>query len=255
MPKGRPKEQPTPYSAPALEKGLDILELLSSVSQPMNLSQISEGVGRSKSEIFRMLYVLERRHYLERVAGTDDYTLTNRLFLLGMERPPLKGLLEIALPMMHQLSEDTQQSCHLVVPSDQYMVVIARIDPPSDLGLVVRIGHRRPILEGTSGLVLTAFQPEAIRSRWIKDYGGNLSPKHRAKLVETLDSITTHGYAAIPSTVVPGITDVSAPVMRNSVAVAAVTIPYMKRFGVTVSQQDAVKMVCGVAVTISSKMR
>src|SRR3546814_9590021 len=67
-----------------------------------------------------------------------------------MERPPLKGLLDIALPMLHELSDDTQQSSHLVVPSEQLMVVIARIDPPADLGLVVRIGHRRPILEGRS---------------------------------------------------------------------------------------------------------
>src|SRR3546814_12711003 len=86
-----------------------------------------------------------------------------------MERPPLKGLLDIALPMLHELSDDTQQSSHLVVPSEQFMVVIARIDPPADLGLVVRIGHRRPILEGTSGMVLTAFQREPARRRWVEE--------------------------------------------------------------------------------------
>lgn len=244
----------TTYAAPALEKGLDILELLSRVSQPMGLSDISQAVGRSKSEIFRMLHVLERRHYIERAQGNDLYTLTNRLFLLGMERPPLKGLLDIALPAMHQLADDTQQSCHLAVPSEQFMVVIARIEPPADLGLMVRIGHRRPILEGTSGKVLTAFQIEAVRRGWIEQYGAALSARERAELDARLQEIAKKGYAAIKSSVVPGITDVSVPVMSNGAAVAALAIPYMKRTGVPVSQAEATDMLRSVAAAISSRL-
>src|SRR3546814_10085980 len=85
--------------------------------------------------------------------------------------------------MLHELSDDTQQSSHLVVPSEQFMVVIARIDPPADLGLVVRIGHRRPILEGTSGMVLTAFQLEPVRRRWVEEYGADMrSEEHTSEL-------------------------------------------------------------------------
>src|SRR3546814_18592847 len=79
MPKKETPAKATTYAAPALEKGLDILELLSSVSRPMGLSDISQAVGRSKNEIFRMLHVLEKRHYIERAQGNDLYTLTNRL--------------------------------------------------------------------------------------------------------------------------------------------------------------------------------
>lgn len=254
MPRGGKPAKTTTYAAPALEKGLDILELLSRVSEPMGLSDISQAVGRSKSEIFRMLHVLERRHYIERAQGNDLYTLTNHLFLLGMERPPLKGLLDIALPAMHQLADDTQQSCHIVVPSEQYMVVIARIDPPADLGLVVRIGHRRPILEGTSGIVLTAFQLESVRRGWIEQYGGHLSDKERAALETRLQEVARKGYAAIKSSVVPGITDVSVPVISNGAAVAALAIPYMKRTGVRVSQGEATEMLKGVAAAISSRL-
>lgn len=242
------------YAAPALEKGLDILQLLSSVSHPMGLSDISQAVGRSKSEIFRMLHVLERRHYIERASGNDLYTLTNRLFLLGMERPPLKGLLDIALPMMHALADDTQQSCHLVVPSEEFMVVIARIDPPADLGLVVRIGHRRPILEGTSGLVLTAFQSEPVQQRWIDDYGNALTAVLRAELKDKLRDIHKRGHAAIKSSVVPGITDISVPILSNGAASASLAIPYMKRSGVPVSQREATDMLLEVAASITARL-
>src|SRR3546814_4343587 len=98
--------------------------------------------------------------------------------------------------MLHELSDDTQQSSHLVVPSEQYMVVIARIDPPADLGLVVRIGHRLPILEGTSGMVLTAFQLEPVRRRWGTEYGADMSSKSRAELEERLADIAMQEDAA-----------------------------------------------------------
>ena len=42
------------YAAPALEKGLDILELLASSGRPMGTRQLAEELGRSKNEIFRI---------------------------------------------------------------------------------------------------------------------------------------------------------------------------------------------------------
>src|SRR5437762_9647214 len=47
------------YRAPALEKGLDVIELLAAEKSPLNLSAISQRLGRSSGELFRMLQVLE----------------------------------------------------------------------------------------------------------------------------------------------------------------------------------------------------
>jgi DNA-binding IclR family transcriptional regulator len=255
MPRRKSASTTVFYHAPALEKGIDILELLASTPAPLNMSEISERVGRSKSEIFRVLRVLERRHYVERTADGDQYALSNRLFLLGMERPPVKGLLEISLPLMHRLADETAQSCHLVVPSDEFMVVIARVDPPSDLGIVVRVGHRRPLLSSTSGMLITAFQPEIIRNRWLDAYSTAAERKDRSRLIQKLGSIRSQGFADIPSTVVPGIVDLAAPVLPGPAAVAALAIPYMRRSGTPVTQERAIELLCSTATTISGKLR
>lgn len=248
------KKTPVRYEAPALEKGLDILELLAGTTSAMNLSRISEAVGRSRSEMYRVLQVLERRHYLERQSDDDRYTLTNRLFLLGMERPAVKGLLEITLPMMHKLSDEIQQPCHLVVPSDQYMVVIARVESPYELGLTVRIGHRRPLLEATSGMVLVAFQSDTVRTDWLQKYGMTARRQSRAALLETLTIIREQGYAAIPSTVAPGVTDLSAPILVDSAAVAALAVPYMDLVGVRMSRDEVIKALRAMVKEIASKL-
>lgn len=243
------------YEAPALEKGLDILERLAGATSPMYLSQISQAVGRSRSEIYRVLQVLERRGYLERGPDDDYYSLTNHLFLLGMERPTTKCLLEIALPMMHNLSMDIQQSCHLVVASDQYMVVIARVESPNELGLVVRMGHRRPLLEATSGLVLVAHQPETIRARWIQKYSSSTGRQGHSNLLKTIETIRAQGYAAIRSAVVPGVTDLSTPVLHGPAAEAALTVPFLKLAGMRISQEQVITALRSTADKISRELR
>jgi uncharacterized membrane protein len=52
------------YAAPALDKGLDILELLSSVSEALTHSEIASRLGRTLTEVFRMLVCLEQRGYI-----------------------------------------------------------------------------------------------------------------------------------------------------------------------------------------------
>src|SRR5690349_16681852 len=53
--------RPARYAVPALEKGLDILELLASSPTGLNLTAIASGLGRSTGEIYRILQFLEAR--------------------------------------------------------------------------------------------------------------------------------------------------------------------------------------------------
>jgi uncharacterized membrane protein len=70
----RMKDEPRKYTAPALEKGLDILELLSRAETGLSQSEIARDLGRSVSEIFRMLVVLEERGYIA-LEEADRYVL------------------------------------------------------------------------------------------------------------------------------------------------------------------------------------
>src|SRR5688572_13597466 len=82
------------YTAPALEKGLDILELLAGEGDALSQAAIAQRLARSTAELFRMLSVLERRGYVTRHAD-GGYRLSLRLFELAHQHPPLKRLLSI----------------------------------------------------------------------------------------------------------------------------------------------------------------
>lgn len=242
------------YRAPALDKGLDILELLARAVTPLTIAEISEGVGRSRGEIFRMLQVLEERDYISRPDGEGRYTLTPRLFRLGMEQPPVKNLVETALPVMHRLADDIDQSCHLVVPSQEQIVVIARVDPPGEIGLVVRVGHRRPISQSASGLVLLAWQDEATRERWFNMMIAHEPHLRRLPIETAISDIRATGVATIPSQVVDGVTDISAPVMQHGRAICAMTIPFIERRGSNVNMATTTKLLIKAANEVSESL-
>ena len=74
--------------APALEKGLDLLEALDATATGLTQAELARQVGRSVGEIFRMLATLERRGYVTRDGRSGEYSLSLRLFQLAAQHPP-----------------------------------------------------------------------------------------------------------------------------------------------------------------------
>lgn len=242
------------YKAPALEKGLDILELLATTSSPMTLTAIVNQLGRSHGELFRMVQVLEFRGYIEQDPAADGYLLTDKLFSLGMQRPKTHSLVEVALPVMRQLAQDIGQSCHLALHTLGDMVVVARMESSEQLGFSVRVGYRRPLVKAASGAVLYAFQPEDVRRRWESLLNPPLSEPELAAWRAHADEIRQRHVELTPSHFVAGVTDISAPVMRGGVAAAALTVPFLDKLGPQVSKEEAAVRVRAAADRISEQL-
>jgi len=71
------------YRAPALDKGLDILELLAEQPQGLTRGEIVKAMGRGPSEIYRMLERLVARQFVTRSFEGDRYALSFKLFVLS----------------------------------------------------------------------------------------------------------------------------------------------------------------------------
>src|SRR5438105_10065554 len=111
------------YPTPALEKGLDVLELLASESDGLTKTAVARRLGRTVSEVFRMLLCLEERGYISRSRNNERFRLTLRLFKLAQEHPQTRRLTNEALPIMQQVAHELNQSCHLAV-LDRGQVVV-----------------------------------------------------------------------------------------------------------------------------------
>jgi len=240
------------YRAPALQKGLEILELLAPSPTPMLTGDISAALGRSVSEIFRMIQVLEESGYI--VRSGEGYRVTNRLFALGMAQPPIRDLLSHAVPVMRELAAHTRQSCHLAMASGAEMVVIANVETPGLLGFAVRMGYRRPLIQSASGHVLMAFQSESGLNDILAAVENIALKFDRKVLVKLLAKVKSAGYITMPSPMLTAITDLSAPIIQNGSARAALTVPFVDGPGATLGMDDALSALRGATDRISASL-
>ncbi|MEX0969988.1 MAG: IclR family transcriptional regulator [Paracoccaceae bacterium] len=226
------------YTAPALEKGLDILEHLSRSELGLMQAEIARALGRSVSEIFRMLVVLQERGYIAFDPGTDRYVLTSLMFEIAHRTPLIRRLTTTAAPQMRTLAQQINQSVHLALLAEDSVLIAGQVDPPARNVMSVRLGTRVDVWRASSGRVMMAFQTEDALAEMLSR--APLPPAmSEAKLKADLAAIRSRGHEIVDSFVIKGVVNISAPIIGHTGhAIAALTVPHIERYGETVSFSD-----------------
>jgi len=219
------------YATPALEKGLDVIELLAHEPAGLTKSEISRRLNRTISEIFRMLVCLERRGYISQ-ANEDRYSLTLKMFQLAQEHPPTERLITEALPIMHRVAHETQQSCHLGLIEGAQVVIMAQVNAPTSIGFYVKLGSTVDLLETASGYVMLAHLDEEHRERILGEWKRLTNKQVPADFSKHLTRILKQGYEKSPSYKVRGVLNISYPIFDGyGKATSALTVPYIQLSG------------------------
>jgi len=215
------------YSAPALEKGIEILELFARDPSGLTISEIAQRLERSISEVFRIIIVMERRGWLRKDPANDRYSVSYRVLDVAFRATPAHTLSNVAAPVMHQLSIDTNQSCHLVVRTGAAATVIHRQENAGPVGFGIRLGTVVDMMTSCSGHVLLAFTSPERRAAAIADLP-DASQAALRRLEKRLDTVREQGYEMQPSARASGVTDISFPVFGFDGQVsAALTLPFL----------------------------
>jgi DNA-binding IclR family transcriptional regulator len=243
------------YPTPALEKGLDILELFASTPGGLTVSEVARLLNRTVSEIFRMLLCLEQRGYLAQSENRERYHLTLRLFRLAQEHPPTKRLVTEALPIMHSVAHELRQSCHMGVVDGGHVVILAQVDSPESTGFYVKMGSKVDLMHAATGHVILAFQTEDAYERALDEWSNETKRRKPADLDPHLAKIRRRGYESRASYEVKGVVNISFPVLSaQGNAVAGLTVPYVKRIEDKISVPDVVKVLQTASQQISEAL-
>ena len=241
------------YRAPALDKGLDILELLATTDEGLSQAEIAKALERSPNEIYRMLDRLVRRHYVARTSG-DRYELTLKLFALAHQHAPVRRLVAQAMPELRLFARDAGQSCHLSIYDRGNVVVVGQVDAPSYWGLSIRVGSRINLFNTGSGHVLLAFASEQERTMMIEEHELMPNEFRPADLDARLTAIRERGYETMESEQALAVQNLSAPVFGpNNGVVAALSCPYVTWHGPDATPDAAatIVMICAAARRIA----
>src|SRR5438552_5178295 len=219
------------YAVPALDKGLDVLELLAREAEGLSLNEMARALGRTSSELFRMVTALARRGYIEQRNG-DRYTLTLKLFELAHRHKPIKSLTAAAAPIMLEIVHRALQSCHITVLHAGRVMVVGEVDSPERYAFGMKVGALVGLTDTASGYVLLAFQDDATRRAMLashQEVEGELDFDH-AQLAKVVRDVAKKGYAEVQSRQTRGVTNIAFPIrgpLGNGIAV--LNIPYIER--------------------------
>jgi DNA-binding IclR family transcriptional regulator len=219
----------TTYAVPALDKGLDLLEALAAQPEPRSQTDLARDLGRSPSEIFRMLACLERRGYIVKEAASGRYRLTLRLYELAHTHTPVDQLLHAAEGPMRDLARRVRESVHLSVVSDGRLLVLSQVESQNRTRVSVEIGARFPLVLTASGLGAAArdrFLADLLRIRRDGVFQGKSDLTHGIRDVAALAGnprVGIAGAVCVPSLIAIG-TPKPVAEIRAAVRECAATI-------------------------------
>lgn len=224
------------YKAPALEKGLDILELLADYGGSLSQGDIARALDRSPNEIYRMLTTLVRRRFVAKSATDDRYALSLRMFSLSQRHPPVGRLIDVAIPLMRTLTRTAWQSCHLGMENNGNIVIVASVESASNWGISLKVGSVIGLANTGTGRVLAAFRSDDEVKTMLErhKYAQGEPTLDEALFFKRLETIRKNGFEVMPSETTIGVTNISFPVFDpHGRAVTVVSCPYMERIDET----------------------
>lgn len=215
-------EKTNKYAVPALDKALEILEFLAAESLPLSQSDIALGIGRTNSEIYRVLVGLEARGYLLRDEVSGKYRMSLRLLELTRTLSPVSQLRFAAQPEMESLAARLGQSCHLGVIHQGQLMVVLQVQSPGPVSLSFNEGTLFPLMQTVSGRILLANSESSRRASLLKTL---VSEPQRAESESALLALRESGFEVHASELTDGVTDCAALVGQpDGATIAALAV-------------------------------
>ena len=119
------------YTISAVDRAFALLEALAE-NADIGVTELAERTGNTKSLVFRLLYTLEARGYVQKDPATRTYALGYRALYLADHVRQQSRLIVAAQPYLDSLVEETHENVFLVVRDDVHSVCVAMTWVTSD---------------------------------------------------------------------------------------------------------------------------
>lgn len=127
-----------------LLKGLTLLEVLARSEKPSGVTELSEELQLTKSNVHRLLQGLVRQGFARNVSDSGQYELTMKLWELGSYVFGRLDVRQISMPYMEVLAAETSETVHLSALDGVDALYLAKIDSPQPVRAYTNVGVRAP---------------------------------------------------------------------------------------------------------------
>lgn len=213
-----PEKSDDNYKVPNLEKGIAILEYLSTRSEGETLQEIKSVLDISQTTAYRILNTLVRLDYLSFSEDSKRYKLTRKLLTLGFRALNEHNLLETVLPHLRDLRDRVKETACFGVLGDEKGIFIEQAQGYHTFRFVLSPGKPFELHCSAPGKAIMAYLPVTIRNRYLSYMTftryNSRTITSREVYLEELDKVYKQGYAMDDEEELSGVICVGAPVLN-----------------------------------------
>lgn len=182
-----------------IDRASFILETLSKYDD-LSLAELSEKVHLHKATTHRLVNSLLENGYIEKEPATKKYRISLKLFQLGNRRVQNIDFLNVAKSMIRQLSQEIDQTVHLVVEDECEVLYIDKHDSKKN-GSQMRskIGEKAPMYVTAVGKAMLATKTNAAIAEYWNQTDIQQRTSHTITHLEDfmteINTIREQGYA------------------------------------------------------------
>ncbi|NVJ58247.1 IclR family transcriptional regulator [Vibrio hepatarius] len=203
------------------EKVLQLLMQVAVNDEPVTAKQLSDQVGTPISSLYRHLKLLKEWNLIEESPSDKTLIIGPAALMLMRSYKNSQHDLDAVDLVLNRLQKQTGEMSAYMVPVGYRALCVSRKESMQALRCSYVQGQSQPLLRGASSRVMLAYMP-AQRCEKILRYFGE-----QDKIVQwqqKLEQIRNQGYAVSTSEIDSGVSGISAPVMKGSKLIGAVSV-------------------------------
>lgn len=208
------------YPVKSVGRALEMLEAVAAAGDGgLSLTELAQRVGMAKSSTSSAARTLARFGFLHVENPGPRYHLGFALLRYGDLVSQHTSLSKIALPLLHELTEQTGLTARLAMNDDGYPVFIERVDGRGSVRFHATLGQRESPHATGAGKVILAQLSDRVVERVLRESG---MPRHTSSTITTeedfhaeLDRVRLMGFGVDNEEESEGIVCVGAPIFDH----------------------------------------
>jgi DNA-binding IclR family transcriptional regulator len=205
------------YHVPALERALDVIDLIASYESDLSFSEILHSLDIPRPSLVRILKILTDRGLIAKTGDKGQYRLGMKLLYLGNRLESKLKLKSVALPFMQELALKTGKTIELSTLDRDQLILIDQIEGNEGVRLFSRIGSAYFYFHTlAAGKIYLAHMEKEKRKDVLKKIGLPMVTKYTItdmnQLETELSRVIKNGYAFEDQELREGVRRVVAPI-------------------------------------------
>jgi len=213
------------YNIPILAKGMELIELIAQHPQGLSIQEIVNILGHSKTSIYRIICSLEEMGYLRKNLQKGTFTLTRKMFKIGLSTIGTTTIIEHSYEPMRRLRDKLRETVVLGTLMGTKIVILEQVIGSHHFSFILKPGMGVCLHASAPGKAFLAniddWERDEILSKIELTRYTDRTITSKPDFLRELDRVKACGYGVDMGEELSGVRCIGAPVFNLAGKIAA----------------------------------